>query len=606
MGERQNTKLSTMKTHDNADTAQTNGEKSSLKRIFPLLKPYKTALIGAVIALVVAAGTVLAIGACLRFLVDYGLSRENDRILDLSLVGLIIIIILLSIASFFRSYLVATIGEKLIADMRKKVYANLIHLDPGFYESTNTGELISRVTADTTVLQSVLASTLPVAIRNAILLVGGLIALFIASPKLSLIFIIVVPVIVIPIIIFARKVRTLSKYSQEEISKLGAHMDETLHGIQVVQSFAQERKADISFKGLTDKALGAATKHIKMRAAMGALVIFLSFNSIGIVLWIGGHDVISGEMSPGALTSFVFYAVLTASATGTLSEVYGGLNRAAGAAERLFDLIDKTPELANADGALLNSSGIDGHLHIDDVSFAYKAFPDKSALKKISLDIKAGETIAIVGPSGSGKTTLFKLLLRFYDPDAGHIKLDDQDIRSFNLESYRRSFGIVPQDPVLFSDTIRRNIAYGDDSLNIEDLQHLADNANALDFINNLPGGFDTPIGERGTRLSGGQRQRIAIARALAHDPKILLFDEATSSLDSNSERAIQSALQRIKKRRTLLIIAHRLSTVLIADRIVLLKDGEIETIGTHDQLLKASALYKEMVNNQMIDKKEV
>lgn len=605
MGERQNTKLSTMKTHDNADTAQTNGDKSSLKRIFPLLKPYKTALIGAVIALVVAAGTVLAIGACLRFLVDYGLSRENDRILDLALIGLIIIIVLLSIASFFRSYLVATIGEKLIADMRKEVYANLIHLDPGFYESTNTGELISRVTADTTVLQSVLASTLPIAIRNAILLVGGLIALFIASPKLSLIFIIVVPVIVVPIIIFARKVRALSKYSQEEISKLGAHMDETLHGIQVVQSFAQERKADISFKGLTDKALGAATKHIKMRAAMGALVIFLSFNSIGIVLWIGGHDVISGEMSPGALTSFVFYAVLTASATGTLSEVYGGLNRAAGAAERLFDLIDKTPELISTDGALLNSSDIDGHLHIDDVSFAYKAFPDKSALKKISLDIKAGETIAIVGPSGSGKTTLFKLLLRFYDPDTGHINLDGQDIRSFNLESYRRIFGIVPQDPVLFSDTIRRNIAYGDDSLDIEDLKHLADNANALNFINNLPDGFDTRIGERGTRLSGGQRQRIAIARALAHDPKILLFDEATSSLDSNSEKAIQSALQRIKKLRTLLIIAHRLSTVLIADRIVLLKDGEIETIGTHDQLLQASPLYKEMVNNQMIDKRE-
>lgn len=579
---------------------------SPLRRMAIFLRPYRLKIWGAVAALSIAAATVLAIGGALRCLVDYGLSADNTHLLNLSLMGLFGIIFLLALASFFRSYLVSTIGEHLIADIRRRVYAALIRLGPGFYEQTNTGELISRVTADTTILQSVLAGTLPMALRNLILVAGGLVMLFVSSAKLSLLFIIAVPVILVPIIIFARKVRALSRQTQDEIGKIGAHIDETIHGVEIVQSFSQESRMNRTFENLAIKVLAAATRHIGLRSLMSSLAIFIIFSSIAIILWIGGHDVIRGEMSPGTLTSFVFYAVLTASAAGTLSEVYGSLNQAAGAAERLFELMDEPLPQENTTGLALPEDFADQPIRISDVSFAYQAFPDRKVLNHFDLEIKPGETIAFVGPSGAGKTTLFKMLLRFYDPHSGNITLGGTQIDKFDLSAYRKIFGVVPQDPILFSDTLRNNILFGvdetrkkNDRINIESLARLA---NADGFISRLPDGYNTLIGERGTRLSGGQRQRIAIARALAHDPKILIFDEATSSLDSNSEQAIQSALKEIKKDYTTLIIAHRLSTVLIADRICVIQDGKISAIGTHKSLLKNSALYAEMVKNQMID----
>jgi len=578
-----------------ADARSTDARRRDLKplrRLLPLLRPYTGRIIGAALALLVAAGTVLGLGQGLRALVDYGFAAGNTALLDQALLVLLVVIVLLGLSTFARFYLVSWVGERVVADLRRKVFDHVVTLSPAFFETTRTGEVLSRLTTDTTLLQVVVGTSASIALRNTLLLIGGLVMLMLTSPKLTGLVLLVVPLVVAPIIFFGRRVRRLSRASQDRVADVGSTIDEVMGGIRTVQAFGHEPLEQQRFAARVEEAVDTALKRITARAWMSMLVITLVFGAIGVVLWIGGHDVLAGRISGGELTAFIFYAVLVAGAVGALSEVASDLARAAGATERLFDLLATPSEIQAPADPLPLPEPARGAVSFENVVFHYPSRPKDAALDGLSLTVQPGETVALVGPSGAGKSTVLQLLLRFYDPRSGCIRLDGVDIRQAAPADLRRRIGLVPQDPVIFSTNAWENIRYGRPEASDAEVREAARAAYALEFLEELPDGLNTFLGEKGVRLSGGQRQRLAIARAILRNPPLLLLDEATSALDAESERMVQAALERLMRNRTTLIIAHRLATVLNADRIVVLDRGRMVSSGTHADLIREGGLY--------------
>lgn len=571
-----------------------------LMAILRFVRPYRSVALAAVVALVVVAAISLAIGQGVRLVIDDGFVARSEAQLA-SAIGLMsVLILVMAVGTFVRFYLMSWLGERVSADIRQAVFDRLITLHPAFFEENRSGEIISRLTTDTTLLQSIVGSSFSLALRNSLTLVGGLIMLFVTNLKLSLIVLSGIPFVLLPMVLFGRRVRTLSRKSQDSIADVGRYAGEIIDNIKVVQSYTREPEESAAFAREVENAFMIARRRIRQRASLIAAVILLVFSAISAMLWVGGTDVLRGEISAGELGAFVFYAIMVAVSLGTISEVYGEVQRAAGAAERLLELLDEESKIRDpAISTNTASQSVGRVLEIRNLTFAYPSRPDSPALSGINLSIHAGETVALVGPSGAGKTTLFELLQRFYDPDQGEILLGGVPLRQLKLQQARAQMGLVPQQPVLFSTDVRHNIAYGNPEASDSDIEEAARKAHAHDFIAALPEGYSSFLGDRGVRLSGGQKQRIAIARAILKDPAILLLDEATSALDAESEHHVQAALNELMAQRTTLIIAHRLATVIHADRIVVMDQGSIVAQGRHTELQKSSPLYRRLCELQ-------
>jgi|TARA_B110000483_G_scaffold19079_1_gene20969 ATP-binding cassette subfamily B protein len=563
-----------------------------LKRAGAFLFPYRWRVVGAFIALSITAAATLGLGQGLKGLIDSGFSGGDSTTLDQALLLLVGLSVIIAFGTFARFYLVSWLGERVVADLRKAVFDRVLSLHPGFFEVTKTGEILSRLTTDTTLLQSVIGSSASMALRSALNFLGGMVMLFVTNAKLAGLVLLVVPIVVVPILIYGRRVRKLSRVSQDRVADVGAFAEESFNAIQTVQAFTHETEDRKRFDVQVKNAFDTAIRRTWARGLLSAIVILLVFNAIAVILWIGGQGVLSGEISGGELAAFVFYASVVAFSVGIISEVFGELQRAAGATERLIELLEEEPEILAPANAISMPDPSQGRVHFDGVTFHYPSRPDMPALVDFTLDIKAGETVALVGPSGAGKSTVFQLLLRFYDPEMGRVVVDDVNVSSADPQNVRQRMALVPQDPVLFGTDGWENIRFGRPEASNEDVRLAADAAAASEFLDELPNGFGTFLGEKGMRLSGGQRQRISIARAVLRDPAILLLDEATSALDAENERLVQTALEKLMVGRTTLIIAHRLATVLNADRIAVIDKGRMVAIGTHFELIKNNPLY--------------
>ena len=563
-----------------------------LKRAGAFLFPYRWRVVGAFIALSITAAATLGLGHGLMGLIDSGFSGGDSTTLDQALLLLVGLSVIIAFGTFARFYLVSWLGERVVADLRKAVFDRVLSLHPGFFEVTKTGEILSRLTTDTTLLQSVIGSSASMALRSALNFLGGMVMLFVTNAKLAGLVLLVVPIVVVPILIYGRRVRKLSRVSQDRVADVGAFAEESFNAIQTVQAFTHETEDRKRFDVQVKNAFDTAIRRTWARGLLSAIVILLVFNAIAVILWIGGQGVLSGEISGGELAAFVFYASVVAFSVGIISEVFGELQRAAGATERLIELLEVEPEILAPANAISMPDPSQGRVHFDGVTFHYPSRPDMPALVDFTLDIKAGETVALVGPSGAGKSTVFQLLLRFYDPEMGRVVVDDVNVSSADPQNVRQRMALVPQDPVLFGTDGWENIRFGRPEASNEDVRLAADAAAASEFLDELPNGFGTFLGEKGMRLSGGQRQRISIARAVLRDPAILLLDEATSALDAENERLVQTALEKLMVGRTTLIIAHRLATVLNADRIAVIDKGRMVAIGTHFELIKNNPLY--------------
>jgi ATP-binding cassette subfamily B protein len=572
---------------------------AGLRLLGPYLRPYRGRTVLAVFSLLIAAGTVLAFGACLRALIDRGFAQGRPDILNYALASLIAVAVVLAIASGARFYLVSWLGERVVGDLRRDLFAHVVRLGPAWFEIKRSGDVMSRISADAQLIEQVIGSSASVALRNSLMCVGGVAMLVVTNPKLALLVLAVVPLVVAPIILFGRKVRRLSREAQARMADMVSEGGETLDAVRTVQAFAQEERATQRFGEATERAFDAARRRVAQRAVMTTLVIFIVFAAVGFLLWMGGHDVLDGRISAGDLTAFVFYAVLVASSGGAISETIGDLQRAAGAAERLAELQAEPPAILEAANPTPLPKPLSGSVRFEAVSFRYPTRPESLALDRFDLTVAPGETVAIVGPSGAGKTTVFNLLLRFYDPEAGAIRVDGVDIRDLRFADLRSALAIVPQEPVLFTASVAENIRYGRPDASDAEVRAAAETASALRFIEALPQGFATDLGARGVRLSGGQRQRIAIARAVLRNPAILLLDEATSALDAESELAVQQALDRLMTGRTTLVIAHRLATVQKADRIVVVDHGQVVDVGRHADLVRRDGLYARLAELQ-------
>ena len=572
----------------------------ALWRVFrPYLLPHRARIAGAVVSLLMVAGALLTMGRGLAYLVDEGLGRQDPALLDRAVVGTAAIALLLAAGSYLRTTLVNQIGERVLADIRQALFAHLLTLSPGWYESARTGDVLARLTTDTAIVQTVMTSTVSMAARNVILLVGGLVMVVLSSPKMSLVVLVVVPLVVVPLIFLGRRLRRASRRAQDRLADVAVQAEETVTAIRTVQAFGRQQLMRTRFDAAVATSLDAALAHTRLRGWMSGIIIFLVFGGISAILWIGGQDLLAGRISAGDLSSFVFYAFLVAASTGFLSELAGELQRAAGAAERIAQALEATAALPEPDRPATLQRGHATACSFAAVDFAYPAGTSRPAVSGVDLVVERGERVALVGPSGAGKSTLFHLLLRFYDPTAGTVRLGGQDLRDLALADIRGFIGLVPQDPALFSTSIRDNIAFGRPDAGEADIIAAARQAEAHGFITALELGYDTPVGEKGVRLSGGQRQRIAIARAILRDPALLLLDEATSALDARSEAAVQAALEALMKDRTSIVIAHRLATVIRADRIFLLDGGRIVATGTHEQLINESPLYRHLADLQ-------
>lgn len=575
---------------------------SSLGLLWTHARDYPWHIVAAGVALVVAALATLAIPQGLKLVVDQGFGANSDADIAPYFRALLGIVTVLAVASALRFYFVSWMGERVVADLRKETQAHLLGLDPAWFELNRPSEIASRLTADTVIVENLVSTTISVALRNAFTCIGGLIYLALLSPKLTALMLLVIPLVVVPIVLMGKRVRNLSRASQDRVADIGSATAEVLGAIRIVKAFGAERREAARFAGIADATFDVARRRVMVRALMTALVILLAFGTITLVLWEGARDVIAGTMSGGDITAFVFASALVAGAFGALAEVYGEFMRAAGASSRIRDLLAARPAIRPpADPQPLPEPAM-GHVVFDQVDFHYPTRPEVAAISHFSLDIRPGERIAIVGPSGAGKTTLFQLLQRFHDPVRGRILMDGVDLRAADPAEIRRRIAVVPQEPVIFAATARANILYGRPDADDAAIRAAAEAANAAGFLAELPQGLDTELGEGGSRLSGGQRQRLAIARALLKDAPVLLLDEATSALDTTSERLIQDALARLSQGRTTLTIAHRLSTVRDADRIIVMEHGRIVETGPHDELIAAGGLYATLARLQFED----
>ncbi len=573
----------------------------SMLRLARFLVPYRWRVAAALAALLVAAGCVLALGQGLRHVVDNGFGSGEPQLLDQALGALIALAVALALATYFRFALMMTTGERVVTDLRRAVFDHLLGLSSAFFESTRTGEVISRLTSDTTVLQQVIGYGLSMFVRNILMMIGAAAMLFFTSWKLALLVLLGVPATLVPILLLGRRVRRLSRESQDRVADVSAHVDEAVHEVRTVQAYVHEDHDRAEFARHAEAAYAAGAARVGQKAFLIAAVMLIAFCAVGVILWVGGHDVFAGRMSAGELSAFVFYAGVVATGAGTVSEVWGELQSAAGATERLFELLDARPDIV-APLEPQPAPQAPRAFEFDAVTFAYPARPAMPALAGFTLRLAAGERVALVGPSGAGKSTVLALLLRFYDPQAGAIRIDGVDLRAMEPRALRGLIAVVPQEPVIFAASVFDNVRYGRPGAARAEVQRACEQAFALEFIERLPQGLDTPLGERGVTLSGGQRQRLSIARALLADRPLLLLDEATSSLDAESERMVQQALEALEHGRTTLVIAHRLSTVQHADRIVVLERGAIAAQGTHAELMRQGGLYASLARLQFLD----
>jgi len=575
---------------------------SNLALLWGFAKHYPGRLVAALVALVIAAAATLAIPQGLKLVVDKGFGAGQGADIAPYFYGLVGIVIVLGISTAVRFYFVSWLGERVVADLRQTVQAHLIRLDPGFFELNRPSEIASRLTADTGVIEQVVSSSASIALRNIFMGLGGIAYLFFLSPKLTGLMLLVIPVVIIPIVLMGRKVRNLSRASQDRVADVGSIVSEVLRAIKVVQAFGAEQREEDRFAQAVENAFATARRRIAIRSLMTGVVILLIFGAITLVLWEGARDVIDGTMTGGTITAFVLASAIVAGAFGALTEVYGDFMRAAGASGRIRDLLAETPDIRAPQNPVALPVPPQGRLSFEKVSFRYPSRPDLPAVRGFTLDVAPGERIAIVGPSGAGKSTLFQLVQRFYDPASGTIRMDGIDLRAADPAEVRTRIAVVPQEAVIFAASARANILYGRPEASEAELWAAAEAANAADFLRALPQGLDTDMGEGGSRLSGGQRQRLAIARAVLKDSPILLLDEATSALDAESERLVQDALERLMKNRTSLVIAHRLATVRDADRIVVMDAGEIVEIGPHADLVEQDGLYARLARLQFED----
>jgi ATP-binding cassette subfamily B protein len=579
--------------------ARRNARLRPLLALAPYVARYRGRAVLAFIALTIAAVTTLLVPVAVRRMIDFGFTPEGIAMINSYFSVMIAVVAVLAFASASRFYLVMTIGERIVADLRRDVFAHLISLSPAFFDSSRSGELISRLTADTTQIKSAVGASVSIALRNFMLFVGATAMMVITSPRLSGLVLLAIPVIVLPLVAFGRWVRRLSRNAQDTLADATAYASELVGAIRTVQAYTGERLANARFGGEVEQAYEAARSSTRARAVLTAIIIFIVFTSVVVILWIGSNDVLTGSISPGRLGQFVLYAAFAAAALGQLSEVWGEVSAASGASERLFEILRVKSQITVPASPRALPEPARGDVSLDSVSFAYPTRPDTLAVDGVSLSVRAGEKVAIVGPSGAGKSTLFHLLLRFYDPASGTISLDGVPIRAADPAEVRKRIALVPQDSVVFAATARENIRFGRPEASDADVERAADLAHATEFIRRLPGGFDAQLGERGVTLSGGQRQRIAIARAILRDAPLLLLDEATSSLDAESETLVQTALEELMRQRTTLVIAHRLATVLSCDRIMVLDQGRIVEHGTHTSLVAANGLYARLARLQ-------